>query len=208
MHHDNVTLRLYGSRLSGHSHRAELFLSLLGLRYERLEVDLLGGEQKRTAFLAKNAFGQVPVLEDGELTLADSNAILVYLALRYDSEQRWLPREPAQAGEVQRWLSVAAGPLVAGPGMARLIRLTGREGDLARAQALAAQLFQLLEQQLTGRVYFVGEHATLADLALYSYTALAPEGDVSLAPYPALRGWLARVEALPRFLPVVRVKAS
>src|SRR5688500_14527052 len=123
MHHDNVTLRLYGSRLSGHSHRAELFLSLLGLRYERLEVDLLGGEQKRTAFLAKNAFGQVPVLEDGELTLADSNAILVYLALRYDSEQRWLPREPAQAGQVQRWLSVAAGPLVAGPGMARLIRL-------------------------------------------------------------------------------------
>jgi glutathione S-transferase len=205
MHQDNPKLRLYGSRLSGHSHRAELFLSLLGLRFERLEVDLRGGEHKRPTFLAKNVFGQVPVLEDGELTLADSNAILVYLALRYDREQRWLPREPARAGEVQRWLSIAAGPLVAGPGMARLIKLIG---DLARSQALAAQLFQVLEQQLTERLYLVGEQATLADVALYSYTALAPEGDISLAPYPALRGWLARIEALPNFVPVVRVTAG
>src|SRR5262245_47792256 len=102
-------IRFHGFPLSGHSHRVELMLSLLGVRFERIDVDLFGGAHKQPAFLAKNPFGQIPVLEDGEVTLADSNAILVYLASRYDRERRWLPQDPIAAAQVQRWLSVAAG---------------------------------------------------------------------------------------------------
>src|SRR5439155_15536458 len=98
---------LHRYALSGHAHRAELLLSLLGLPFEKIEVDLARGEQKTPQFLALNPFGQVPVIEDGEVVVADSNAILTYLALRYDPSGRWLPRDPLGAAKVQRWLSVA-----------------------------------------------------------------------------------------------------
>ncbi|HEY0825026.1 MAG TPA: glutathione S-transferase N-terminal domain-containing protein, partial [Ramlibacter sp.] len=83
---------VYRMALSGHCHRVELFLSLLGLPHTLVDVDLAAGEHKRPEFLARNAFGQVPVIEDGEVTLADSNAILVYLEGRY-APGRWLPRD-------------------------------------------------------------------------------------------------------------------
>lgn len=199
-----AALRLYRFALSGHCHRVELFLSLLGLPFEKIEVDLTKGAHKLPAFLAKNPFGQVPVLEDGDLTLSDSNAILVYLALRYDPTQRWLPRDPAQAGQVQRWLSVAAGELVLGPAAARMVKLFGAKLNLERAQATAQQLFGVLEQQLAGRAFVLGSEPTIADLALFTYASHAPEGGVALAPYPALRAFLGRIEALPRFVPMQR----
>lgn len=204
----DTRLRLYSHRLSGHGHRVELFLSLLGLPVERIEVDVLQGEQKTPAFLARNPFGQIPVLEDGAVTLADSNAILVYLAGRYDPAGRWLPREPEAAARVQQWLSVAAGPLAAGPGAARLVKLFGLPLDLGTAQAQAAALFAVMETELAARPFVAGRAPTLADLALYSYSALAPEGGVSLAPYPAIRAWLARIEALPGFLPAPHSAAA
>lgn len=92
--------------LSGHCHRVELFLSLLGLPYQLIEMDLRARAHKAPEFVARNPFGQVPVIEDGEVTLADSNAILVYLEARYAPGQ-WLPREPIAAAQVQRWLSAA-----------------------------------------------------------------------------------------------------
>ena len=95
-------IRLYRFALSGHAHRVELFLSLLGLPFERVDVDLLRREQKSPEFMARNPFGQVPVIEDGELTLPDSNAILVYLARRYDATGSWLPQEPVAAARVQQ----------------------------------------------------------------------------------------------------------
>jgi glutathione S-transferase len=95
-------IRLYRFPLSGHAHRAELMLSLLGLPYEPIDVDLVQGAQKTPDFLARNAFGEVPVIEDGEVTLPDSNAILTYLALRYDENGLWLPRDPVAAARVQR----------------------------------------------------------------------------------------------------------
>jgi glutathione S-transferase len=197
-------IKLYRLALSGHCHRVELFLSLLGLPYEPVDVDLAAGEHKRPAFLAKNPFGQVPVIEDGEVTLADSNAILVYLEARYAQPGQWLPREPLAAAQVQRWLSVAAGPLAFGPAAARVIQLFKRPDDPAAAVARAQQLFAVMEQELAARRFLVGETPTLADLANYSYVARAPEGNVSLQPYAAIRAWLERIEALPGFVPLVK----
>lgn len=193
------TLRLYWFPLSGHAHRAELMLSLLGLTFEKVVVNLPEREQKQPGFLAKNAFGQVPVLEDGELTIADSTAILVYLAKRYDLAGRWLPEEAAPAAEVQRWLSVASGPLVQGPTLARASVVFRKQPDPAACER-AQQLLAILESELAARDYLVGSEPTIADVALYTYCAHVPEGGVSLEPYAAVRAWLARVEGLPGFV--------
>lgn len=197
-----TSLRLYRHLLSGHCHRVELFLSLLGLPVELVEVDFLAGAHKTPEALARNPFGQVPVLEDGDLLLADSNAILVYLALTYDPSRRWYPREPVKAAAVQQWLSVAAGQLAYGPATARLVSLFKLPLDRERAGEIAGQLFTLLDAHLASRLFLVGNQPTLADVALYAYTARAPEGGLALTPFPNLRAWLGRIEALPGFLPM------
>jgi glutathione S-transferase len=195
-------VRLLRHPLSGHCHRVELLLSLLGVPYQLVHVDLLAGAQKQPDFLSKNVFGQVPVLEDGDITLADSNAILIYLAERYDSDARFWPRTPQDRAAVVRWFSVAAGQLSAGPGAARLVRVFGSKLDHGRAVQIAEQLFALLESELSQRAYIALATPTLADVAMYAYVKRAPDGDISLEPYPAIRAWLGRIEALPGFVPM------
>jgi glutathione S-transferase len=193
--HPAQPIKLYCYPLSGHSHRVELFLSLLGLPVELIDVDLVAGAQKASAFLEMNPFGQVPVIQDGEVTVADSNAILVYLASKYAGEE-WLPRNPVGAAEVQSWLSVAAGLVAFGPAAARLITVFKAPFNAAEVIARANGLFAVMDK------------ATLADIANYTYIALAPEGNISLTPYPCLRSWLARIEALPHFVPMTRSAAG
>jgi glutathione S-transferase len=195
-------IKLYRHPLSGHSHRAQLLLSLLGLDAELVDVDLAAGEHKQETFLAMNRFGQVPVLADGDSVIADSNAILVYLATRYDAARSWLPADPAAAAEVQRFLSVAAGALAHGPAAARLVNVFNAALDHRQAIDTAHGLLRVLELHLGGRAWLAGDQPTIADLANYTYIAHAPEGDVTLADYPHLRAWLARVEALPGFVPM------
>jgi glutathione S-transferase len=195
-----MSLRLHRFALSGHAHRAELMLSLLGLKADLVDVDLRGGAQKQPGFLGLNLFGQVPVLEDGSTVIADSNAILVYLASQYDKSRQWLPADPATAAQVQRWLSVAAGQLASGPARARMVTLFKAPFDHEASKQVATQLFGVMEHHLQGRDFIAAAHPTIADIALYSYTAHAPEGDVSLQAYPNIRAWLARIEALPGFV--------
>lgn len=202
-------IKLYRVAISGHAHRVELFLSLLGLPFERVEIDLAAKAHKTPEFLAMNAFGQVPVIQDGDVTLADSNAILVYLARRYAQDaDAWMPTEPVAAAAVQRWLSVAAGQLAFGPAAARVIQLFKRPDSPDAAIDRAHALFAVMEQQLGWSAFLAGSRPTLADIANYSYTAHAPEGNVSLQPYPKLRAWLARIEALPRFVPMVKTPSG
>jgi glutathione S-transferase len=139
------------------------------------------------------------VLQDGDLTLADSNAILVYLARRYAPDSAWLPQEPVAAARVQRWLSIAAGEVAHGPATARLIALFAVPDDPARAARIAARILTFMDGHLADRAFLAADHVTIADLACYSYVAHAPDGGVDLAPYPAVRAWLARVEAQPWF---------
>jgi glutathione S-transferase len=200
-------IRLYQHPLSGHAHRVKLLLSMLDLPFEETLIDVTQGAQRRPEFLSLNPFGQVPVIEDGDLTLADSNAILTYLALRYDESGRWLPRDPVGSSRVQRWLSQAAGDLVNGPGNARIAVLFGRPQD-ERCGRIAAQLFQRMNEHLKHVPFLAADHPTIADLALYSYTSHAPEGGVSLEPYPHVRAWLARIEALPGYVSMPRQKAA
>jgi glutathione S-transferase len=198
-------IRLYGSAISGHVHRVRLFLSMLGLPFEVIELDLKQRANRTPEFLARNPFGQVPVIEDGETTLADSNAILVYLNERYSADPaRWMPRDPVGAARVQRWFSVAAGPLAYGPAAARVMALFGLAADPAETVTRSHALLAVMEIHLGQQPFLAGPAATLADIANYAYVAHAPEGRVSLDAYPQVRAWLARVEALPGFVPMVR----
>lgn len=196
-------IRLYRHALSGHAHRVQLMLSLLDLPCALIDVDLAAGEHRTAAFLARNPFGQVPVIEEGEFTLADSNAILVYLALTHDPARRWLPADARTQAAVQRWLSVAAGPLAAGPAAARVAHVFKRPQNPQPA-AIARHLFDLMEAHLSGRAWLAADHPTIADVAMYTYTAHAPEGGIALDPWPQLRAWLQRVEALPGFVGMQR----
>ncbi|RXZ45519.1 glutathione S-transferase family protein [Crenobacter cavernae] len=196
-------IKLYRNRLSGHAHRAELFLSLLGLPYEAIDVDFAAKEHKSAAFLELNPFGQVPVIDDDGTVVADSNAILVYFATKYD-DGVWLPRDAARLAEVQRWLSVAAGQIAFGPAAARLVTVFGAPYRAEELIARSHALFAVMDGMLGDSRYLAGDAPTLADIACYSYIAHAPEGNVSLEPYPNLRAWLARIEALPGFVPMAK----
>jgi glutathione S-transferase len=196
-----MSITLHGFPLSGHSHRVHLALSLMGLPHQVVQVDLKNGAHKSPEFLMLNPFGQVPVLDDGGTTLFDSNAILVYLATRYDADRRWLPRDPKGQADVQAWLSVAAGQIAFGPAAARLITVFGAKYNAEDVIGRAHGLLKVMDAQLAARQFLVGHSATLADIAGYSYISAAPEGNVDLAAYPNVRAWLARVEALPGFVP-------
>jgi len=199
--HPAQPIRLHRFYLSGHSHRVELLLSLLKLNYELLDVDLANKAHKQPEFLAMNPFGQVPVIEDGDIIVADANAILVYLASQY-GDGAWLPRDSVGAAAVQRWLSVAAGEVAFGPARARLATLFKAPVQADEAIARAHELFQIMDSKLEKRPYLTGAAPTIADIANYTYIAHAPEGNVSLEAYPHLRRWLQRIEALPGFVPM------
>ncbi len=197
-------IKLYNFPKSGHAHRIELMLSLLDLPAELVFVDLAKGAHKQPDFLALNPFGQVPVLDDNGTVLADSNAILVYLASTYDARGQWLPRDPLGAARVQRWLSVAAGPLAFGPAAARLVTVFGASFNSDEVIARAHTLLKVMDAELGKTPFLVGNEPTIADIANYSYIAHAPEGNVSLDAYPNVRAWLARIEALPGFVGMPR----
>ncbi|GBQ09788.1 glutathione S-transferase family protein [Swaminathania salitolerans] len=201
-------MKLYHFPLSGHSHRAALFLTLCGLPFEIVPVDLARGQQKEKDFLALNPFGEVPVLVDGQHVIADSHAILLYLA-RKTGPSHWYPEDPCTQGEIQKWLAVSAGKIAYGVCTARLITLFGAQDDAEKAIALAHTTLKVIEQRLGATDWIAGTPApTIADIALYSYVAVAPEGNVSLIPYPAIRHWLSRLERLPGFVPMPRSKVG
>ena len=194
--------KLYRHALSGHSHRVELFLSILNLEAELIDVDLLSGAHKQPEFLSMNRFGQVPVLEDGDTILSDSNAILVYLAKKYDPTDTWLPTDAIAAAEVQRFLTVAAGQVSSGPAAARLVNVFKAGLDHQRALEISHEVLAILDRHLEDRHWLVGDRPTIADLSNYAYIAHSPEGDVDLGPYANVRDWLGRIEKLPGFTPM------
>ncbi|MFK3839659.1 glutathione S-transferase [Serratia sp. NPDC087055] len=190
-------LKLYGTPLSGHVHRVALLLRMLDLPYEFIEA---GAEVRQSEqFRRLNPFGQIPVLEDGAQVLADSNAILVYLVKCYAPDSHWLPESPFAAAQVQEWLSKAAGEVRYGPASSRLIAQFSAPEDYQSALAVAARFLPQMEQHLTDREFLATDNATIADLACYSYVAVAPEGGIALTPYPAIQRWVARIAALPGF---------
>lgn len=201
-------MKLYHYTLSGHAHRAALFLSLAGIDHELIEVDLAAGAHRHPEFLELNAFGEVPVLDDNGVIIADSLAILVYAA-RKIGPSHWLPSDPVAEANVQRWLSVAAGKIAYGVCAARLITVFGAPFDPQEVIERAHASLVVMEKTLETQRWIAGtDEPSIADIALYSYVERAPEGNVDLSGYPRVLAWLRQVEALPGFIPFQRTRAG
>lgn len=195
-------IKLYEFLLSGNCHKVRLLLSLLNLSYESIPVNGAERQHKSPEFLALNPLGQVPVLVDGDVVLRDSQAILVYLARQYGGEQAeiLLPNQPFELAKVVAWLATASNEVTRGPNALRLHQKFGRAINLPEAELITQQLYAVLEQQLAQTDWLAAECLTLADIALYPYVALSPEGGVVLENYPAISRWLGRIEQLPGYV--------
>lgn len=191
------TIRIHSFPLSGHSHRVELFANIAKIKHEVVHVDLPSGEHKKEPFLTLNPLGQVPVIEDNGVVLSDSNAILVYLARRYAPD--FLPSDPMLEAEVQKFLTLAAGEIAFGPAAARLITVFNAPLDAQFCQVVAEKALTKLETLIADKDFLVGGRPTIADIAVYTYVAHAPEGNISLDKYPNVRRLLSNIENLDSF---------
>jgi glutathione S-transferase len=202
-----MQLTLYTSRGSGNAYKVELLLRLLKLPYQARTVNLVRNENLSTEFLARNRFGQIPVLVDGDLVLTDSHAILMYLAGQYPDASRheWAPLAPASLAHVMRWLSVSANEIQNGLAIPRAVKLLNWPYDYAQAVRMGYRILGIMDDHLAGREWLALGHATVADLACYPYVMLAGEGGIDTSGYRAVRAWLDRVEALPGFWPMPRL---
>lgn len=192
-------IMLYEFALSGNCHKIRLMLSLLGLEYQSVIVNGSSQQQKSAEFLAMNPFGQVPVLTDGEVIVRDSQAILVYLAKKHGGKQ-WLPEEPEALSEVVAWLSTAANEVALGPNRLRLHYKFGRDINIEESRQISIRLLDVLQTRLEIHPYVAADLITIADIAVYPYVALAPEGRIDLSLYPAVMAWLRRVQALSGYV--------
>lgn len=192
-------MKLYDFELSGNCYKVRLLLSLLGREYTRESVQL-GKQNHQPDFLALNPLGLVPVLQDGELVLRDSQAILVYLARKFNND--WIPLEAAELGQVTAWLSLASNEIGSGPAGLRRIHRFGRKEDESAGRALSEKVFAVMESHLAEHDWLVGNRPTVADLACYPYLALAPEGKFETSGYPSVARWFRRIEALPGYIPL------
>ncbi len=198
--------RLYDYLPSGNGYKVRLLLTLLGLPFERVELDIDRAETRTAAYLAKNPNGRIPALEleNGEV-LAESNAILFYLAdgTPYLPDDRWLRVQVLQWMFFEQY-SHEPYVAVARYFLQHLEMTEARRVLLAEKQDKGRAALAVMEDHLAPRTYFVGERTTIADLALYAYTHVADEGGYDLEPYPAVRAWLARVTAEPGHIPITQ----
>jgi glutathione S-transferase len=194
-------ITLYDMPLSGNCHKVRLLLSFLALPYQARPVDLLGGEQRSSDYLQINPFGQVPVLDDDGLIIRDSQAILVYLAKRYGGEQ-WWPDDAVRLAQIVAWLSTAANEVFHGPAKLRVHHKFGSNIDTATAQQTTEKVLGIIDRHLQSRDWLVGDKVSIADIAIYPYLALAPEGGIAIGAYAYIITWFQRIRALPGYVPM------
>jgi glutathione S-transferase len=192
-------IKIYDLELSGNCHKVRLMSALLGVEYELIPVDLLGGEHKSPQFLQLNPLGQIPVIVDNDIIIRDSQAILVYLARKYGNEN-WLPLDAESMAKVMQWLSFAAHEINNSVFIARLYFRFNMDVDWESAQAKGKQVMQIMNEHLQHRDWLELDRPTIADIACYPYVGLAPEGKVSLDDYPNVIAWIERIKQLPGYI--------
>ncbi|AMN48884.1 glutathione S-transferase [Psychrobacter sp. P2G3] len=192
-------MELYDLELSGNCYKVRLFLALIQQPYTLRSVDFLEGEHKNEESIKRNVFGEIPVFIDGDLILRDSQAILVYLARKFDRTD-WYPTTPADEAKVVQWLMVAESEIARGPNDARLHDKFGYPLDIDLARSKSTRILDILNKHLANRDWLELDRPTIADLACFPYVALSHEGGVSLESYPAIQSWIERIKALPNFV--------
>jgi glutathione S-transferase len=193
-------LLLYDHPLSGNCHKIRMFLSLLGLPYRAEFVDVVNGATRTDWFAKLNPLKQIPVLVDDQVTVQDSQAILLYLAMKYGRD--WISDDPAEMAAIAEWLSYAAKEVSNGPQLARLYHLVGEDIVIEKANAQGLQVLAHLDAVLTGQDWLCMGRPTIADLAVFPYVAICHEGKLPLNDHPSVVHWIERIAALPGYVPM------
>jgi glutathione S-transferase len=191
-------LRLYDYPASGNCYKVRLLLALLDLPYERVPTDIFAGDTLTEEFGRLNPARETPVLEldSGEL-IVQSNAILWYLA----EGSEFLPADALGRARTVQWLQFEQERIVAGIGAARFYLLTGRNpGRVDARVAHGRSSLDMLDAHLADRQFVVGDAPSIGDLALFAYTHVAPDAGIDLDSWPAVQGWIERIEGLPGFM--------
>lgn len=197
-------LRLYGTMASINAYKVRLLLAILDRPYELVDIDMYGGEHKREPFLSLNPFGQMPAMRDGEFTIADSHACLVYLARKYDRAGTWLPVDAEGEAKVAEWLSKSANEVHQGPWMKRAkirrpdaIKLSDEEID-----ARCDHVLRIMDAHLSPRKWLALEHPTIADVSCFGPISMLKVSGYDTDRWPNLTRWLGGVRALPRAIDI------
>jgi glutathione S-transferase len=198
------TLRLYDFLPSGNGYKIRLLLTQLGTPFERVQLDITQGATHTPEFLSKNPNGKIPLLEiEPGKHLAESNAILVYLS----EGTEYLPYDRFLRAQVLQWLffeQFSHETYIAKPRYWISILKKGEEYESAIAQMYKQgySALQLMENHLQSRLFFVNDRYSIADIALFAYTHVAPEGGYDLTGFPAINAWIARVKDQNRYIEI------
>ena len=200
-------LKLYDYELSGNCFKIRWFLNILGIEYESVAVEFYPSKEHKSAWFKEiNPLGQLPVIDDNGFRLRDAQAILVYIATKYDSSGNWYPSHDAsQTGEIAQWLSFADS-LTATISSARLTTTFFFDFDLEECQTGGHKLLRILDEHLwfqeQQQLEWIcrGSHPSLAEIACFPYVALSEEGGISRQEYAAVRRWTDRVKRIPGFI--------
>jgi len=199
-------MKLYDFELSGSCYKIRLLLNCLGQSYESVSVDFVNKEHKSAKYLALNPFGEIPIFEDGALRLRDAQAIMVYIARKYDKANYWYPDDAESMARINQWLATGGGEVMNSAG-ARLVKILNYQMDLEKLQAGATRVFKIMDEHLASRQFLELGHPTIGDLACFPYTAMAGEGGISLTPYPNVLAWIDRIKRMPGFIPMPGIPA-
>ncbi|HEX5419369.1 MAG TPA: glutathione S-transferase family protein [Gammaproteobacteria bacterium] len=192
-------IRLHSTIGSINGYKVRILLSMLGLRYELVDIDMYGGEHKREPFLSLNPFGQMPALEDGAFRIGDSHACLVYIARKYDPHSRWLPSDAESEAKVAEWLSKSANEVHQGPWMKRAkvrrpdaIKLSDQEID-----ARCDYILRIMDAELARRDWLALPQPTVADISCFGPISMLKVSGYDTDRWPSLTRWLDRIRGLP-----------
>ena len=199
-------MKLYNAEFSGNCYKVRLLLSMLNIDYEIIPIDIQQREQKTSEYLKKNPLGEIPVLEDGGLILRDSQAILVYLARKYGTDE-WFPSNPEEMAQVMQWLSTACNEIARGLMDARAHFKLNLDLDIDKAHERSKNILTIIDNHLKDNEWLALDHVTIADIACFPYIALANEGKVSLEPYLNVQKWVENTKQLPSFIPMPGILA-
>lgn len=197
-------LRLHGTMASINAYKVRLLLAILDRPYELVDIDMYGGEHKREPYLSLNPFGQMPAMQDGAFTIADSHACLVYLARKYDRSGSWLPADAESEAKVAEWLSKSANEVHQGPWMKRAkirrpdaIKLSDEEID-----ARCDHILRIMDSHLGRRKWLALDHPTIADISCFGPVSMLKVSGYDTDRWPNVARWLADVRALPRAIDI------
>jgi glutathione S-transferase len=200
-------IKLYDFELSGSCYKVRMLMNILDVQYEAVPVDFVNKEHKSEKYTALNPFGEIPIFEDEDLRLRDAQAIMVYLAKKYDRTNQWYPDDAESMGRIQQWLSTGGGEVMNSAG-ARLVKILNYPLDLEKLQAGAKRVFKIMDDHLATREYLELGHPTIADIACFPYTAMAGEGGIDLSAYPNILQWIERMKRIPGFITMPGIPAA